>query len=677
MTLTLNGKSTQRHRVKRLFFRLISFPFTTLRGRLVIGAVVLWSLLCLIVLTFGWKAGRLLVNETNNQHLRYEAELISNSITFQVNERVRELERLAERVMLPREGALLEHHAYTMEPLFEALLVYDLNSKIVDEWPADGGAKGYSFADREYARFMHAFKTPYVSEPLIGRISNTPLVLMLVPMHDNQGRYTGFLGGLVNIKQSRLFKNFEQIRLGDNGYVTITTASGQRIYAPGQQEAIVILPDNISPVLDKALDGWEGESVGRSLSDEPQLVAYRQIWPANWIVGVHLPQDQAEAPLIAGMKKITVYAWGVLILILPLVWGVIWITLRSLAHLAQQVQELQDGRRSVLNIPTSAMELRRVIDVINATESARQTSLSDLVEQEAMLRGTLSASPLGMFVTDQRGHLTFINDSLHQLLGDDAPNSLNDWSDRVHCDDRQDVRSAWLRSLVKQSSFARQFRFVGTNQELYWLDIHTAAIRVNDKFIGTVGTVRDITQHYNDYAQKNWEAEHDPLTRLLNRRGLRRHLKELFNQWQSTEKPTAVILFDLDHFKPVNDQGGHALGDQMLQQIASVIQNEVRSSDYTARQGGDEFAILLPGCTPERAPKIAESLRASIAACSIEGNGRQWKVTASIGVSHFHKGDKTIDDVLSRADAASYRAKKSGRNKIEASEVKPKFLIVV
>ena len=102
-----------------------------------IGAVVLWSLLCLVILTFGWQAGKYLVNETNHQHLRYETELISNSITLQVNERLRELERLAERVPLPREGALFEQHGHKLEPLFEALILFDTSSQVVDEWPID------------------------------------------------------------------------------------------------------------------------------------------------------------------------------------------------------------------------------------------------------------------------------------------------------------------------------------------------------------------------------------------------------------------------------------------------------------------------------------------------------------------------------------------------------------
>ncbi|ASK17899.1 sensor domain-containing diguanylate cyclase [Halomonas sp. N3-2A] len=665
MSLSPQNKRYIYSRFGSFLKKFVMFSFTTLRGRLLLGAAALWGLLCVILLTSGWQAGRLLVNETNHQHLRYEAELISNTITLQVNERLTELGRLAQGISMPIEGALNAQHAHIWGNLFEALILFDLQSQIVDEWPVDGGRKGAVLADRDYARFMQAFKTPHISEPLIGRITGSPLILMLTPLYDAEGSYTGFLGGLVNIKESRLFKNFDSLRLGDDGYVTITAASRQRIYAPHQQEAIVTLPKNISPILEQALIGWEGESVENSLSGERQLVAYRQVWPANWIVGVHLPQAQAEAPLIAGMEKISSYAWGGLILIFPLVGGGIWLALRPLSQLAKQVRELQAERRSLVDIPTRMSELRRVIDVINETESARQTNLRNLAERKAELRATLAVTPQGMFITDKQGKLTFINDALYQLLGADVPHDLFAWSERIHTDDDQhDIRDAWLESLSNQSNFTRQFRFQGAGKELYWLDVHTAAIHVEGGFIGIVGTVRDVTQHQQDYAQKRWEAEHDPLTGLLNRRGLTRHLEEALFQWKTTGKPTAVFLFDLDHFKPINDNGGHSVGDLMLQQVAETIQSVVRSSDHVARQGGDEFAVLLNGCTFARAVTIAETLRSRIASCSVEFEDQRWCVTASIGVSHFQASDETIEAVLDRADAASYQAKHGGRNKV-------------
>lgn len=650
-------------RLLALLPRPLAFPLLTLRGRLLSGAAVLWAALCVTLLTLGWQAGYLLVDETNRQHLGYEAELIRNSITYQVNERLQALEHLAQKIPEPSSGALTSQHAHALAPLFEALVLIDLDSRILDEWPASGRV-GASVPDRDYARFMHAFQRPHVSEPFVGRLIGLPLVMMLVPLHDTEGRYTGFLSGLVNINQSQLFKGFERLRLGERGHVTITTAAGQRLYHPNQQQALVELPAVLAPALEQALFGWQGEAEETTASGETALVAYRQVWPADWIVGVHLPQSQAEAPLIAGMQRISYFAlWG-LGLILPVVGTLIWLALRPLARLAEQVRELQDERRQVLEIPTRMPELRRVIDVINETEQARMANLRDLARREAFLRGTLAASPQGMFVTDPSGRLTFVNDALIKILGITTPQSLEAWADQIPLEDHAPVLEAWRRSLAQRHGFKRQFRFVDHDGRQRWLDVQTSAIDVEGEFIGIVGSVRDITQHRYDAAQRRWEAEHDPLTGLLNRRGLTRRLEEALVEWNKTGTQAGLLLFDLDHFKPINDHGGHALGDRMLQQITETIRAVVRSSDHAARQGGDEFAVLLIGCNLDQALIVAKELRERIASHPIEYQGELWYVTASIGVDCFQPNDITIDAILARADAASYRAKKGGRNNV-------------
>lgn len=491
---------------------------------------------------------------------------------------------------------------------------------------------------------------------------------MLVPLRNGEGRYTGFLGGLVNINESRLFRSFDRLRLGDDGYVTITTASGHRLFHPDQEQPIAALPAQPSPVLERALYGWEGESAGKAVSGEAQLVAYRQIWSADWIVGVHLPQSQAEAPLVASMQRIYFYAWVGLLLVLPLVGGLIWLTLRPLARLAEQVRELRNERRYLLEIPTRMPELRRVIDVINETERERRSNLHDLAEREALLRGTLAASPQGMFVTDSRGQVTFINSSLKELIGGDESLDMDSWSERIYAEDRPAVIEAWHQSLAERCDFMRQFRYLDAEGIPRWLDVHAGAIHVEGVFIGIVGTVRDITRDRHENALHRWEIEHDPLTGLLNRRGLTRHLEEALVEWRKTGTPTAVLLFDLDHFKPVNDQGGHALGDRMLQQVADAVRSVVRSNDDAARQGGDEFAVLLSGCSPSQALVLAEAIREKIASCTVEQGKKRWYVTASIGVSHFRSGEESIKTVLDRADAASYRAKRGGRDRVIDSE---------
>ncbi|MDX1464266.1 MAG: diguanylate cyclase [Halomonas sp.] len=637
----------------------------SLRGRLLLGVAAVWSLLCVLLLAFGWQSGTLLVEESNRVHLRYEAELVSNAITNKIEQRLEALERLAEQIPRASSGILAEGNHAALLTLFEGLALVDAENTIVDNWPTLAGRNGLDISHRAYARFMRHVQRPHVSDPFIGIVSGKPMVMMLVPRRDAQGRYTGFLGGLVEIDSSELFEGFKRLRLGDAGYVVVATASGRLLYHPGQREepldSVGALND---PGLDRALLGWEGETLGETGQGRETLKAYRQIWPADWVVGVYLPMEQAYAPLASVMKRIAQRAWWALGLMLPLMGALIWLTLKPLTRLAQQIRELSLGRRRELEIPTRMTELRRVIDVFNALEQHRLQSLRDLQQREAFLRGILDASPQGMFVTDTRGRLTFINETLKELLNITPPIDLTAWAQRIHDEDRTPMVEALRASLREQQDVVRQFRHVDEHGDTLWLEVHTTAIHVDGEFIGLVGAVRDITQRQHEDALRHWEAEHDPLTGLLNRRGFGRRLEEAFSAWEKTGTPSALLLFDLDHFKPVNDEGGHALGDSMLRRVAAAIDEETRSSDHAARQGGDEFALLLPGCEWPRAMSIAESLRARIEANGLEQHGRSWRVTVSIGVSTFQRGDASVEDAMRRADAASYRAKAQGRNAV-------------
>ncbi|MGM0987937.1 MAG: diguanylate cyclase [Pseudomonadota bacterium] len=648
--------------------RTLRHHLLSLRGRLLLGVVVIWTLLCLTLLAFGWQSGTLLVEESNRTHLRYEADLISNDITQQIEQRLRVLERLAAQYPEASPGGLATGNHDALLALFDGLVLVDAENTVVDDWPRLDGRIGHDLDHRDYARTMRNMQRPHVSDPFIGAISDRPMVMMLVPRHDAQGRYAGFLGGLVEIDRSRLFEGFKRLRLGDEGHVVIATASGQLLYHPAQRQDLTPLDERLSdPWLDLALDGWEGEARGDFHEGTEALTAYRQIWPADWVVGLYLPVDQVYRPLASVVERIAWRAWWVLGLLLPVMATLIWLTLRPLTRLAQQIRELSRGHRRSLHIDTRMHELRRVIEAFNEVEQDRLRTMENLQRRKALLKGILAASPQGMFVTDTRGRLIFINPVLKQLLRTARPGHLLRWARRIHADDRAPVVAAWRASLLQHQDFDRQFRYHGDDGRLVWLDVHTSAIHVAGEFIGLVGVVRDITQHRHEDALRRWEAEHDPLTGLLNRRGLERRLEEAFVAWEKAGTPSALLVFDLDHFKPINDAGGHALGDSMLRQVAAAMSAETRSSDHAARQGGDEFAMLLPGCELPRALGIAESLRQRIAALGLEQHGRTWRVTVSIGVSHFQQHDPRMENIVERADAASYAAKSRGRDGVASA----------
>jgi hypothetical protein len=269
----------------------------SLRGRLLLGVVVIWTLLSMTLLAFGWQSGTLLVEESNRVHLRYEAELIRNDITHEIEQRLEVLERLAGLYPDASPGMLARGNHDPLLALFEGLILVDAENIVVDDWPTLEGRRGQDIGYRSYARFMRNVQRPHVSEPFVGAVSGKPMVMMLVPRHTEQGRYTGFVGGLVEIARSELFEGFQRLRLGDEGHVVIATASGRLLYHPDQRQDLPTLEDVArDPWLDLARDGWQGEASGNLLGSSAGLTAYRQIWPADWILGLYLPLDQVYTP---------------------------------------------------------------------------------------------------------------------------------------------------------------------------------------------------------------------------------------------------------------------------------------------------------------------------------------------------------------------------------------------
>ncbi len=187
--------------------------------------------------------------------------------------------------------------------------------------------------------------------------------------------------------------------------------------------------------------------------------------------------------------------------------------------------------------------------------------------------------------------------------------------------------------------------------------------------------VRDVTEEYQLARRLKEEQESalaaarkaqalantDPLTGLANRRHAMNEIDRAIMQARQNAQPLSLIVFDLDHFKAVNDTHGHLAGDQVLTKVAGVTQAMVGDGDIAARFGGEEFACLLRDTDAERASEFAESLRLAIernsAVAGLSG------VTASIGHATFSPGDTSLT-LFAKADAALYEAKKAGRNRV-------------
>jgi diguanylate cyclase (GGDEF)-like protein len=154
------------------------------------------------------------------------------------------------------------------------------------------------------------------------------------------------------------------------------------------------------------------------------------------------------------------------------------------------------------------------------------------------------------------------------------------------------------------------------------------------------------------------EAQTDALTGAANRRGLMQHLAEVHARALKGDHGYVVLMVDIDHFKAINDQHGHAEGDRVLKRVAQGLRDGLRSGDIVARWGGEEFCVLLPRIGLSEARALAERMTQQIAATGTP------RVTVSIGVADVHVQVEDPDDAIRRADAALYRAKQAGRNQV-------------
>ena len=175
--------------------------------------------------------------------------------------------------------------------------------------------------------------------------------------------------------------------------------------------------------------------------------------------------------------------------------------------------------------------------------------------------------------------------------------------------------------------------------------------------------IRQLSDNFSTLtASLSFQATHDPLTQLFNRRAFGRAMTEFLTESQEEQISHALCFIDLDHFKAINDMCGHAAGDEMLGHVARILKKSVRTSDIIARLGGDEFAILLHQCSIEKAKIVANTIRDAIRDFEYRRGGQVFRIGASIGITEIDANGGEIEDLLNAADIACMQAKESGRD---------------
>lgn len=269
--------------------------------------------------------------------------------------------------------------------------------------------------------------------------------------------------------------------------------------------------------------------------------------------------------------------------------------------------------------------------------------------------------------TDSQLRLTYVSERSQDVLGVPRKELLGLTIDEVFSD-------AVQPSGVSGHEASEQSGHHSFQKQTFWRRpdgvrrvISTSGKPIRDaggQFCGYRGTSRDISDSHRLTEELGYQASHDSLTNLLNRRAFEQRLQTLLAGMKESPGEHALCYLDLDEFKIVNDTCGHVAGDELLRRLAERLQNQVRKRDTVARLGGDEFGVLLEDCPPDRAWKLVSDLHKCINEFEFVWNDRSFRVGASIGLVPINSADTTLDELLDAADRACYVAKDEGRNRV-------------
>ncbi len=292
-----------------------------------------------------------------------------------------------------------------------------------------------------------------------------------------------------------------------------------------------------------------------------------------------------------------------------------------------------------------------------------------LCEQQRLL-ATLESITDAVITTDIAGLIEYLNPVAERLLAD-APGAIGKHYSSVLPLYEEDSGER-LDDLV-ELTLKHHANFVNASNGLlkradgreFILKVSSAAMHGSSgEVIGAVLVLHDITESMEMTRQLNYQASHDTLTGLVNRREFERRLRRAIHSTVKRGEEHVLFYMDLDQFKVVNDTCGHRAGDELLKQLAIQLSNAMRESDTLARLGGDEFAVLLERCPLDVAQELADELRQMVKEFRFVWEEKSFEIGVSIGLVPINSDTRGMDQLLSAADAACYFAKDQGRNRV-------------
>lgn len=306
------------------------------------------------------------------------------------------------------------------------------------------------------------------------------------------------------------------------------------------------------------------------------------------------------------------------------------------------------------------------IDITERKQAERR-----LFDEKERAQVTLQSIRDGVVTINAEGKVDYVNPTAERMGGVAAEESVGrPFTEvfRLTTEDGSDRTGALLEACLEHGGEPRvttDLVLSSAGGDRYAVAATTGVMRGRGGGVGgAVFVLRDVSQERHMARKLSYQASHDALTGLINRREFEARIDQALDDAKAEGSEHVLLFLDLDRFKTVNDSCGHRAGDELLKQLAHLLQKTVRAGDSVARLGGDEFGILLTHCHLDRATPIAETARRTVHEHRFAWDGKVFTVGASVGLVSVNAESKNLEELLNAADSACYAAKESGRNRV-------------
>lgn len=289
-----------------------------------------------------------------------------------------------------------------------------------------------------------------------------------------------------------------------------------------------------------------------------------------------------------------------------------------------------------------------------------------LRRSEHKFRAIFEQAAVGIAQIDREGRLRDVNPALCRLLGAERERLLGlPFNDLVDPEDwplAQDRHRQLQRGQLEYYTLEQRVRRAGGRRT--WCRMTVSRRTDRSAAAHDIAIVEDISESRRLSAELSYQANHDALTGLFNRRAFERRLSESLDRARREDSVHVLAFIDLDQFKVVNDTSGHIAGDRLLQQVVELLQRSLREGDMLARLGGDEFGVILENCELDDAARLMEQVRKALEETPFVWNEARYQIGCSVGLVAITAEVDGVEALLKGADIACYLAKEQGRNRV-------------